>query len=870
MVKSISDAYNIDPTGNAAGNLTQTPGSLVPNSGVDTTGPAEINTPSSPTQPLARGFSGSRSNITDEGTAFKNMPFITVSPVAGLNAERFLVAGSGISILDNGPNNSLILSVNDSSLQLVGSTNIETSGLFVGSRPTLNFLQEGTIRLTATDDAINNRIDITLSAFIDVGVSSITLSAGAGILIENSTVTSAGTIDIRLTETGITAGEYNLVEVDQYGRIFSGQIVEYITESSANAAYVAQGDLSALSQFTNDQGFVSAAQFTGGGIIDITVSGSEIRVSASQATFSTFVELKSLDIGATVIANVSGGDEINQRTIIGTGGIEITETATQIIISARSTPINVSELVNDIGFITATSTQTLIDNLSALSLFTNDVGFISEIQVSSFGIGNSVVINVSSNEIQFKTIVANGGIELIDNGNELVLSARPAPTLFSELTNDLNLISEPSALALLANLSVLSQFIDDVGYATLTYVDTTFVFAGELSALSQFGNDQGFVSAAQFIGGGNITVNVSGTGPNLEIRISANNGGFSEASAVSLIESYGFITETSAIDAFIAQGDLSALSQFDNDVGYITEASALALVVPVDISALSQLTNDVGYITETSALALVVPVDISALSQLTNDVGYITETSAVALIAAISASDVSALSQLTNDAGFVNQVSALGGGETVYIGASATELQFKTFTGGGSVDVTTSGNTIKISAAQSILGGLITVEDNNVVISSAIDTFNFANQEQHNNGEQIIVSADSNVLTINAYIPKMYSVRVNMANGSNPVIDTTTPLQDLPAGWTFNALEGGSQSTVVINIPAEVQRPPRSVTIVGYTVSTGAHRAFGGTTSVNAEWRDGEPTVLRLNVVTASQAGSSGATGSYVRYELLY
>ena len=843
MVKSISDAYKIDPTGNAAGNLTQTPGSLVPNSGVDTTGPAEINTPSSPTQPLARGFSGSRSNITDEGTAFKNMPFITVSPVAGLNAERFLVAGSGISILDNGPNNSIVVSVNDSSLQLVGSTNIETSGLLVGSRPTLNFLQEGTIRLTATDDAINNRIDITLSAFIDVGVSSITLSAGAGILIENSTVTSAGTIDIRLTETGITAGEYNLVEVDQYGRIFSGQIVEYITESSANAAYVAQGDLSALSQFTNDQGFVSAAQFTGGGIIDITVSGSEIRVSASQATFSTFVELKSLDIGATVIANVSGGDEINQRTIIGTGGIEITETATQIIISARSTPINVSELVNDIGFITATSTQTLIDNLSALSLFTNDVGFISEIQVSSFGIGNSVVINVSSNEIQFKTIVANGGIELIDNGNELVLSARPAPTLFSELTNDLNLISEPSALALLANLSVLSQFIDDVGYATLTYVDTTFVFAGELSALSQFGNDQGFVSAAQFIGGGNITVNVSGTGPDLEIRISANNGGFSEASAVSLIESYGFITETSAIDAFIAQGDLSALSQFDNDVGYITEASALALVVPVDISALSQLTNDVGYITETSA---------------------------VALIAAISASDVSALSQLTNDVGFVNQVSALGGGETVYIGASATELQFKTFSGGGIVDVTTSGNTIKISAAQSTSSGLITVEDNNVVISSAIDTFNFANQEQHNNGEQIIVSADSNVLTINAYIPKMYSVRVNMANGSNPVIDTTTPLQDLPAGWTFNALEGGSQSTVVINIPAEVQRPPRSVTIVGYTVSTGAHRAFGGTTSVNAEWRDGEPTVLRLNVVTASQAGSSGATGSYVRYELLY
>ena len=97
-----------------------------------------------------------------------------------------------------------------------------------------------------------------------------------------------------------------------------------------------------------------------------------------------------------------------------------------------------------------------------------------------------------------------------------------------------------------------------------------------------------------------------------------------------------------------------------------------------------------------------------------------------------------------------------------------------------------------------------------------------------------------------------------------------SPLQDLPDGWTFNALEGGTQSTVVINIPAEVQRPPRSVTIVGYNVGTGAHRAFGGSTSTNAEWRDGQPNVLRLNVNTAATAGASPTTGSYVKYELLY
>ena len=113
---------------------------------------------------------------------------------------------------------------------------------------------------------------------------------------------------------------------------------------------------------------------------------------------------------------------------------------------------------------------------------------------------------------------------------------------------------------------------------------------------------------------------------------SAKPTGITETSAVTLIENYGYITEASAVAliAAISASDVSALSQLTDDIGVVTIDTAT--------SVLSQLVNDAGYITETSAVALIAALsafDVSALSQLTNDVGYITEASAAALLTGI-------------------------------------------------------------------------------------------------------------------------------------------------------------------------------------------------------------------------------------------
>ncbi|PJB15470.1 MAG: hypothetical protein CO118_03355, partial [Flavobacteriales bacterium CG_4_9_14_3_um_filter_32_8] len=74
---------------------------------------------------------------------------------------------------------------------------------------------------------------------------------------------------------------------------------------------------------------------------------------------------------------------------------------------------------------------------------------------------------------------------------------------------------------------------------------------------------------------------------------SAKPTGITETSAVTLIENYGYITEASAVAliAAISASDVSALSQLTDDIGVVTIDTAT--------SVLSQLVNDAGYITET-------------------------------------------------------------------------------------------------------------------------------------------------------------------------------------------------------------------------------------------------------------------------------
>lgn len=86
--------------------------------------------------------------------------YVLMSPDVNLPDARTLTAGTGININDLGPGNNVELSIiNESSVQLI---NVESNGSYVGTKPTLNFIDSPFITSTVVDNSVDNRIDVLI------------------------------------------------------------------------------------------------------------------------------------------------------------------------------------------------------------------------------------------------------------------------------------------------------------------------------------------------------------------------------------------------------------------------------------------------------------------------------------------------------------------------------------------------------------------------------------------------------------------------------------------------------------------------------------------------------------------------------------
>ena len=387
------------------------------------------------------------------------------------------------------------------------------------------------------------------------GITSITetnLGAGAPIIfsisgtsdIRHRPIIGAGAVQISASPTQITiSAAPNPTSLSQLTNDTG-----FITQTSANAAYAAIGSLSALSQLNNNQGFVSAAQFTGGGIVSVQVSGTgaglEIKISANGA----LVTSTALGGGQSIITAVSAGRDIIQRTIVGAGAIQVSGGATEITISAAPNPTSLSQLTNDVGFITDVTTssfaggESVVFGASAneitfktftgggvvsvttlgntINISANTGGGNTTVEQTALGGGEAVIVSISgTTDIQHRTITVNGAIQLSASPTELVLSAAPNPTLLSELTDDIGFITETSALALIAaisasDVSALSQLTNDAGFVN----QVSALGGGETVYIGTSANELQFKT---FTGGGSVDVTTSGN----TIKISAASGG---------------------------------------------------------------------------------------------------------------------------------------------------------------------------------------------------------------------------------------------------------------------------------------------------------------------------------------------------------
>ena len=210
-------------------------------------------------------------------------------------------------------------------------------------------------------------------------------------------------------------------------------------------------------------------------------------------------------------------------------------------------PSKVSEVENDVGYITASQVPPVPSNISA---FNNDVGYVTAEAIPS---------KVS---------------ELDNDSGYITMSAIPAiPSKTSELDNDSGFIT------MSAVPSKVSELDNDTGFITASALPTK---------VSELENDSGYLSAVSW-----SMVEDKPAIPSTTSDL-VNDSGFITASVVptkvsELENDAGYIT-ASAIPAIP-----SKTSDLTNDSGFIT-ASAIP-------SNVSQLNNDAGYVTASTVAA---------------------------------------------------------------------------------------------------------------------------------------------------------------------------------------------------------------------------------------------------------------------------
>jgi hypothetical protein len=93
--------------------------------------------------------------ISASGGAAGSEPYVTIGNTAGLSAERALTAGDNIQLTDGGANAIATLKANVS---------VAKAGSAVGTRKRINFIDGTGITITPVDDAGGDEIDVTIAA----------------------------------------------------------------------------------------------------------------------------------------------------------------------------------------------------------------------------------------------------------------------------------------------------------------------------------------------------------------------------------------------------------------------------------------------------------------------------------------------------------------------------------------------------------------------------------------------------------------------------------------------------------------------------------------------------------------------------------
>ena len=345
--------------------------------------------------------------------------------------------------------------------------------------------------------------------------------------------------------------------------------------SNGNTVTLQDTQYSNLSEFNNDVGYITSytdtqltneqvqdivgAMFSGNVENNITVYYDDTTGVINFDAVDTNTQRTDAEIQAIIDQNTAGflTVETDSQTLsFSNGELSISNGNTVTIPDTQYS--NVSEFTNDAGYITSADVPTNVSEL------TNDAGYITS------------YVDTQRTDAEIQAIIDANSAGFITDGNTNwnneygFITSADVPTNVSELAND-------------------------AGYIT-SYTDT-----------QRSDEEIRDVANAQWIDGTNTTVVVDDANNTIKINATDTNTQLTDQQVKDIIATEGYLTVETDSQTLSIVGDqltisngntvtipdndttYSNLSEFTNDVGYITSAS-----VPTNVSA---FTNDAGYLT---------------------------------------------------------------------------------------------------------------------------------------------------------------------------------------------------------------------------------------------------------------------------------
>jgi len=211
------------------------------------------------------------------------------------------------------------------------------SGVGVYSTKNGTALEFKTLKGSGNTTITSTANEVTVST---TGVTEVAAQGSHGVSVTGGPITDTGTLAIRLTDTGVTAGSYTNanVTVDAQGRLIS------VTNGSAGVSSVgltgSDGVVVTGSTITGSGSFnvaLGTSGVTAGTYVAPTIvvdNKGRVTSAAPNPIVTAGENLSESDDGSANIFFGKSGQNLQFRRIVGTGGIDVTESESDVIIDA--------------------------------------------------------------------------------------------------------------------------------------------------------------------------------------------------------------------------------------------------------------------------------------------------------------------------------------------------------------------------------------------------------------------------------------------------------------------------------------------------------------------------------------------------------